>query len=97
MDSDTINAAVVAAIQDTAVPRIDTEKLTEIYGAEQGELLNAQISDLVTEAVSMPIEWGTMTLKDGVKDILRRFHEKHPELSPEALHEIGRCVGWNLR
>jgi len=97
MDSDTINAAVVAAIQDTAVPRIDTEKLTEIYGAEQGELLNAQISDLVTEAVSMPIEWGTMTLKDGVNDILRRFHEKHPELSPEALHEIGRCVGWNLR
>jgi hypothetical protein len=32
-----------------------------------------------------------------VNDILQRFHKKHPDLSPEALHQIGRCVGWNLR
>jgi hypothetical protein len=97
MHPDTINAAVVAAIKDTAVPSIDKEKLSEIFGPAEGELLSAQISELVREAVSMPIEWGTMTLEEGVNDILRRFHDRHPELSQEALHEIGRCVGWNLR
>jgi hypothetical protein len=72
-------------------------KLIATFGEAEGEALNARISDLIREAVSMPIEWGNMTLEEGVNDILRRFHERHPDLSPEALREIGRCVGWNLR
>jgi hypothetical protein len=97
MQPDALNAAIVAAIKDTAVPHIDKQKLSDIFGADEAESLSGRISELVHEAVNMPIEWGNMTLKEGVEDILRRFHEKHPELSPEALHEIGRCVGWNLR
>jgi hypothetical protein len=97
MDSEVISEAVVAAIKDSAVPRIDKEKLIEIYGAEQGEVLAKKISELVREAVGMPIEWGNMNLEEGVNDIMGRFHDKHPEVSKDALHEIGRCVGWNLR
>lgn len=97
MDSDTMNAAVVAAIKDTAVPGIDRQKLSDMFGATQGELLGARISELIHEAVSMPIEWGNMTLSEGVNDIMQQFHEKHPDLSQEALREIGRCVGWNPR
>jgi hypothetical protein len=97
MDVDTINAAILAAIKDTAVPGVDREKLSATFGEAEGEVLNVQISSLIREAVSMPIQWGNMTLEEGVNDILRRFHERHPDLSPEALHEIGRCVGWNLR
>lgn len=97
MDPETINFAVVAAIKDSAVPHVDQQKLSEIFGAEQGQSLGARVSDLVREAVNMPIDWGAMTLEEGVNDILRRFHERHPELSRDALHEIGRCVGWNLR
>ncbi|SKS05554.1 Uncharacterised protein [Mycobacteroides abscessus subsp. abscessus] len=52
---------------------------------------------IVREAVAMPIDWGTMTLAEGVNDIMGRFSQKHPELSPQALEEIGRCVGWQLR
>lgn len=97
MDSDTLNAAIVAAIKDTVVPHVDKGKLSEIFGPAEGDLITAQVSDLVREAASTPIEWGSMTLEEGVNDILRRFHTKHPELSRAALHEIGRCVGWNLR
>lgn len=97
MDSGTLNAAIVAAIKDTAVPHIDREKIYEIFGSDQGEVICTRVADLVREAVSTPIEWGSMTLQEGVEDILQRFHDKHPELSAEALHEIGRCVGWNLR
>jgi hypothetical protein len=97
MDSEVINAAVVASIKDSAVPRIDKGKLIEIFGTTQGEVLAEKVSELVREAVRTPIEWGDMTLEEGVNDILRRFHEKHPQLSEDALHEIGRCVGWNLR
>lgn len=97
MDSAVINEAVVAAIKDSAVPRIDKEKLIKKYGTEQGEVLAKKISELVREAVGMPIEWGNMNLEEGVNDIMRRFHDKHPEVSTDALHEIGRCVGWNLR
>ncbi len=97
MDSETINTAVVVAIKDSPVPRIDKEKLIEVFGTTQGEDLAGKISELVREAVAMPIEWGNKTLEEGVNDILRRFHDRHPELSQDALHEIGRCVGWNLR
>ena len=97
MDADTINAAVVTAIKDSAVPHIDKQKVVEAFGTVQADSLTERVTALVQEAVSMPIEWGDMTLAQGVNDILRRFHDKHPELSHEALHEIGRCVGWNLR
>jgi hypothetical protein len=97
MDPATINAAIIVAIGGTAVPHVDRHKLRKVYGAAQAESLIVRIDELVCEAASMPIEWGGMTLAEGVNDILRRFHEKHQELSEEALHEIGRCVGWNLR
>ncbi|BBZ34482.1 hypothetical protein AWB99_00095 [Mycolicibacterium confluentis] len=48
-------------------------------------------------AASMPVEWGTKTLAEGVQDILGRFGAVHPELSVKALAEIGRGVGWRLR
>jgi hypothetical protein len=97
MDPAAINAAIVVAIGDTAIPHIDEQKMLDVYGPAQAPSLIASVSALVHEAVAMPIEWGNMTLAEGVNDILRRFQEKHPDLSQEALHEIGRCVGWNLR
>ncbi|WP_082948134.1 MULTISPECIES: hypothetical protein [unclassified Mycobacterium] len=97
MDADTLNAAIVAAIKDTVVPHVDKEKVSEIFGAAEAELIAARVSDLVHEAASTPIVWGDVTLQEGVNEILRRFHDKHPDLTREALHEIGRCVGWNLR
>lgn len=97
MDPAAVNAAIVVAIGDTAIPHIDEQKMLDVYGPAQAPSLIASVSALVHEAVAMPIEWGNMTLAEGVNDILRRFQEKHPDLSREALHEIGRCVGWNLR
>ncbi len=97
MNSTDINTALVAAIKDSPVPSIDADQVTKIFGATEGEALITKISELVREAVAMPIEWGDMTLAEGVNDILQRFHAIHPELSDEALHQIGRCVGWNLR
>jgi len=52
---------------------------------------------IVREASSMPIEWGTMSLVEGVNDIMARFSATYPELSREALFQIGRCVGWLWR
>lgn len=97
MEPEEINTAVVAGIKDSAVPRIDKDRILEVFGQDKGEGLFRIVSDLVHEAVRMPIEWGTMSLEEGVNDILVRFHGIHPELSQDALHEIGRCVGWNLR
>lgn len=97
MDPAVVNAAIVVAISDTTVPHIDEEKLLKMYGQPQGESLIARVSELVHEAVSMPLEWGNLTLTECVDDILNRFHQQHPELSQEAPHGIGRCIGWNLR
>ncbi|WP_083212188.1 hypothetical protein [Mycobacterium intracellulare] len=97
MDSDALSAAVVLAIKDCAVPHIDRRKLAQAFGMTQGRLLAARISALVQEAVGLPVDWRDMTLEQGVNAILLRFSDRHPELSQEALHEIGRCVGWNLR
>jgi hypothetical protein len=92
-----LSHVIVQAIADTTVPRVDGQKLVGIYGEPDGLQLAAKVAELVREAVSMPIEWHDMTLAQGVNDILARFGDIHPELSQEALHEIGRCVGWNLR
>ncbi|AMU28059.1 Hypothetical protein ERS075564_03996 [Mycobacteroides abscessus] len=97
MDADLINEAIVTSIQDSAIPRVDLQKLTDQYGPDEGNQLGEQVVKIVREAVAMPIDWGTMTLAEGVNDIMGRFSQKHPELSPQALEEIGRCVGWQLR
>ncbi|WP_264068052.1 hypothetical protein [Mycolicibacterium komossense] len=39
MDDDHLKATVIAAIRDTAVPRVDAAKLVEVYGKDRGELL----------------------------------------------------------
>jgi hypothetical protein len=56
MDADDIDAAVVAAIKGSAIPRIDKEKVSAIFGSDQGEVLAGRVSELAQEAVRMPIE-----------------------------------------
>ncbi|BBZ06314.1 hypothetical protein MDOR_04830 [Mycolicibacterium doricum] len=97
MNADTINEAVVIGISESAIPRVDRQKLIDHYGADEGNVIADRVIELVREAVAMPIDWGTMTLAEGVNDIIGRFGQRHPELSAEALEEIGRCVGWQLR
>ncbi|TDZ95866.1 hypothetical protein [Mycobacteroides salmoniphilum] len=97
MDVELINQAIVTSIQDSAIPRVDLQKLIDRYGQDDGANLGDRVIGIVQEAVAMPIDWGTKTLVEGVNDIMGRFSEKHPELSPDALAEIGRCVGWQLR
>lgn len=94
---DGISRAVVISIQDSAIPRVDSSKLIEAYGEEIGSTLSRKVNELVREAASMPIEWGNMSLAEGVRDIMGRFAQHHPGLSADALVEIGRCVGWQLR
>ena len=97
MSDDELNKAIVAAIADTSVPHVDRGKVVALFGPEAGTVLADRVAVLVREAASTPIVWGEMTLAEGVQDILDRFSAAHPELSLEALTEIGRCVGWQLR
>lgn len=97
MDADRINQAIVTGIGETGIPRVDRQRLIDLYGESEGSVLAERVVAMVQEAVAMPIEWGDMTLAEGVNNIMGRFSQLHPELSPEALQEIGRCVGWNLR
>ncbi|WP_134066125.1 hypothetical protein [Mycobacteroides salmoniphilum] len=97
MDVELINQAIVTSIQDSAIPRVDLQKLIDRYGQDDGAKLGDRVIGIVQEAVAMPIDWGAKTLVEGVNDIMGRLSEKHPELSPDALAEIGRCIGWQLR
>ena len=97
MNEDLLNQAIVLSISDSAIPCIDRQKLIDHFGQDEGSAVADRVLGLVEEAVAMPIEWGSMTLSQGVADIMTRFSKVHPGLSPEALEEIGRCVGWQLR
>ncbi|MGV0646326.1 hypothetical protein ABQE44_23310 [Mycolicibacterium sp. XJ2546] len=97
MDADTINEAITIGISGSPIPIVDRQKLIDRYGDDKGGVVADRVTDLVREAVAMPIDWGNMNLAEGVSNILYRFSQRHPELSPEALEEIGRCVGWQLR
>lgn len=97
MDLELLNQAIVLSIADSAIPKVDRQKLIDNYGPTQGGIIADQVLAIVTEAVAMPIEWANMTLVQGVDDIMTRFSERHPKLSPQALEEIGRCVGWQLK
>ncbi|KUH84624.1 hypothetical protein [Mycobacterium sp. IS-1556] len=97
MDAQTVNEAVLIGMSESAIPRVDRQKLIDHYGEDEGNVAADRVIELVREAVAMPIDWGTMTLAEGVNDIIGRFSQRHPELSSAALEEIGRCVGWQLR
>src|SRR5690348_2334023 len=92
LQNNDLNEAIVASIEPSAIPRIDPEAILAMFGPDQGPAVVDQVKSLVREAVSMPIEWGDKTLVEGVRDILGRFHQLHPELSEPALREIGRIV-----
>lgn len=97
IDADRISEAIVVSIGDSAIPRVDRQKLIDRYGEADGSAVANRVVQLVREAVAMPIDWGDMALAESVNDIMGRFRQLHPELSAEALEEMGRCVGWNLR
>jgi len=92
-----LSEAVVVGISGSAVPGVSRDRILEVYGPVDGPVVFDEVVALVREAVAMPIEWGTMSLVEGVNDIMVRFSGVHPELSREALFEIGRCVGWQWR
>lgn len=92
-----ISAAIVVSMGDSAIPSVDREKVVATYGETLGERLFGEVGGLVKEAASMPIDWGGMSLAEGIRDIMTRFGACRPELSAEALEEIGRCVGWHFR
>jgi hypothetical protein len=97
MQADIVNRAVIAGIADSAVPRVDRARIVQEFGDDLGPRMADEVEGLVREAASTHIEWGSKTLREGVDEVLQRMQHVHPELSPEALHEIGRCVGWQLR
>ena len=72
-----MNEVTVAAIKDSAVPRIDCSKIIVLYGPAAGTNLADEILALVQEAASMS--------RMGYRD------------SRRGTHQIGRCVGWQLR
>lgn len=97
MNDSELSRAIVEAIGHTAVPHVDKDRLIVVYGQRTGETVAADVLALVRQANAMPIEWGDMTLPQGVDDIMSRFRKLHPGLTADALCEIGRCVGWNWR
>lgn len=97
MNESALSDAVVEAIGHTAVPHVDSAKLIAAHGDAEGTKLAAAVLRLAQEANAMPIEWGDMTSVQGVNDIMARYGKIHPELSVDALREIGRCVGWHWR
>src|SRR4051812_49335644 len=97
MDDFELSKAVVEEIGHTAMPHVDKARLLEIYGPGRGAQMVVEVVALAQEADAMPIEWGDMTLVQGVNDVMARFRALHPGLSVDALREIGRCVGWNWR
>ena len=68
MDADRINEAIVASIGESAIPRVDRQELVDRYGESEGSAIADRIVEIVREAVAMPINWGDMTLAEGVND-----------------------------
>ena len=97
VSADVLNEAVVLSISESAVPGVDQEKILNAYGPADGPAIYDEVMKIVREAGSMPIEWGNMSLVEGVNDIMARFSAIHPELTRDALFQIGRCVGWLWR
>lgn len=92
-----LNEAIVLSISESAVPGVKRDKILNAYGPIDGPEIVEEVMKIVREASSTPIEWGTMSLAEGVNDIMARFSVIHPELTRDALRQIGRCVGWLLR
>lgn len=77
----------------SAVPDIDRDKLLEACGSVYGPAVFDDVMTVVKEAASLPIEWRTMSLTDGIDDIMARFSVMHPETHTRGSFS-GRTVCW---
>lgn len=84
MDGDQINEAIIASIGESAIPRVGRQKLIDRYGRGEGSAVADRVVEIVREAVAMPINWGDMTLAEGVSDIMGRFSQPMRWVEPSV-------------
>jgi hypothetical protein len=97
MDARLLNEAIVLSITESNVPGVSQDKIVDAYGAVDGPVVFDAVMKVVREAASQQIDWSDKSLVEGVNEIMSRFSALHPELTREALFQIGRCVGWLWR
>jgi hypothetical protein len=88
-----LDTGILAYLQRgvAASPRSDTAAVLAI-SATEGEALLRQVKAVVTESLSVPVDWPSTTLADAGRHVSDVMRERHPELGQDALD----ALAWNV-
>lgn len=93
----TVNASEAITLYLEHYPgRNDAEFLAR-YGADHTPAAEQLVRELLAEAMTVQPDWTRMSLNDAGDHVQSVMHERHPELSAEALASIGNYYTYLMR
>jgi len=93
LDDDLSNAAVVfLGFGSALAPRQDRDGLEQQFGSKKGAELASQVTALVREMHSIPVDWSAHSLESAGAMIEKEMQVRHSGLSDTAL----RALTWKF-
>ncbi|MEV4896459.1 hypothetical protein AB0K48_44580 [Nonomuraea sp. NPDC055795] len=78
-------------------PRKDPAALAESLGPDQAAQVLPTLDALADEMLNIPVNWENHTLRSATAQAVAEMRTRHPDLTDEALHELGRYYSYNWR
>ena len=78
----------------TKAPMPDRIRLAHEIGKEEAEALLPEITALLSEMDSIPVDWTSMDLNAATDHVVAVMRERHPELDHDALRALDWLYSW---
>lgn len=97
MSSTDIDASDAIVVYLRRYPGKNDEEFQAHFGADRATAALERVRVVLDEAIKIEPDWTRMSLNDAGDYVEAVMHERHPELSPEALEAIGNYFTYLVR
>jgi hypothetical protein len=97
MSSTDIDASDAIVVYLRRYPGKNDEEFQAHFGADDATAALGQVRAILDEAIKIEPDWSRMSLNDASDYVEAVRHERHPELSRQALEAIGNYFTYLMR
>jgi hypothetical protein len=78
----------------SSFPKRDSDRLVKDFGSTEGTAMDTRVRALIDESDRIEFDWSKHSLGSAADEAGRILHERHPELSDEAIGALGWRFGF---